>query len=338
MSNSNRFIVNKYTVETPSLSGGLKVASISDNIYLVPYDSTQPIFVISNICNGALYDVTDEHLVKNITDCKLDRELLNNFKDVIYADNDRMCKNTDSDFGLYFNVLKNCSEFYNRYIGVAINGEVIDAEYPINEYDISHVEISHETNALALRSVENVKTTLNLIHKDDSKNIVAEANSIARLNTSKFRILFSNTNVDQSGEVYAFLNEYESNMMLRDDTSYYKGNYSVAIIRDSIIKINVDNEVYTYSKAFDEIPLYNKILPIVICYGTRENGDTRYLSFADEKGNVITYDKELKTFIDISGYVDVDVPHFSTEAMIYPSKTKALDDNNIVSIRIRVDE
>lgn len=338
LSNSNRFIVNKYTIDTPGLSSELKVASISDNIYLIPQDSTQPVFVISNICNGTLYDITDEHLVKNITGCKLDRELLNNFKDVIYADNDRICKNTDSDFGLYFNVLKNCSEFYNRYIGVAINGEVIDAEYPINEYDISHVEISRETNALALRSVENVKTTLNLIHKDDSKNIVAEANSIARLNTSKFRILFSNTNVDQSGEVYAFLNESESNMMLRDDTSYYKGNYGVAIIRDSIIKINVDNEVYTYSKAFDEIPLYNKILPIVICYGTRENGDTRYLSFADEKGNVITYDKELKTFIDISGYVDVDVPHFSTEAMIYPSKTKALDDNNIVSIKVRVDE
>jgi len=338
LSNSNRFIVNKYTIETVGLSSddGLKIANISDNIYLIPSNPTQPIFVISNICNGTIYDITDEHVVKSITNYKLDRQLLNNFKDVVYADNDRMCKNTDSEFGLYFNVLKNCSEFYNRYIGVAINGEVIDAEYPINEYDISHIEITRETNALALRSVENVKTVLNLIHKDNDKNIVAEVNAIARLNTSKFRILFSNTNIDQSGEVYAFLNESESNMMLRDDTSYYKGNYSVAIIRDSIIKINIDNEVYTYSKAYDEIPLYNKILPIVICYGTRENGDTRYLSFADEKGNVITYDKELKTFIDISGYVDVDVPHFSTEAMIYPSKTKPLDDNDIVSINMRI--
>ena len=59
-------------------------------------------------------------------------------------------------------------------------------------------------------------------------------------------------------------------------------------------------------------------------YGTRKdkNGrdDNRYYAFVDVAGNVSTYDKELKTFIDIDGNVDVDVPFFSTEAKILSSK------------------
>ena len=59
-------------------------------------------------------------------------------------------------------------------------------------------------------------------------------------------------------------------------------------------------------------------------YGNRKNkfgiDDTRYYSFVDVVGNVSTYDKELETFIDIDGNVDVSVPFFSTEVKILSSK------------------
>ena len=91
-------------------------------------------------------------------------------------------------------------------------------------------------------------------------------------------------------------------------------------------------------RADNEIPLYNQILPIIIVYGERENdsGNTepRYLSFVDIKGNLVTYDKEIKSFIDISGYVDVEIPFFSTEAMIYPSKSNLLTANDALVEKI----
>lgn len=343
LSNSWRCSLENLSLESNLIlnNDNVKILCIGDIIYFINTNSGKT-YIITNPYNGTLYDVIDGHTYKEI---QLSSKFLANLRlinhKILYADNNRIC--SDDVFGVYFNTLKNCSEFYNRYIGVAYDGEVIDAEHPINEFEISFIDTSKETNLLALRSVENIKTTLNLIYKSDEKSLVAEVNAISRLNASKFKILFSNTNLDKTGEVYAFLNESSNGSLVRDDTSYYKGNYSVAIIRNSIIKINVDNEIYTYYRANDEIPLSNEILPIVINYGVRnvdnENTtDTRYLSFVDIKGNIVTYDKELKTFIDISGYVDIDVPHFSTEAMIYPSKIKTFNDDNIITINKVIDE
>ena len=108
-----------------------------------------------------------------------------------------------------------------------------------------------------------------------------------------------------------------------------KYNKAMEILEDNI---NVDGEIYTYLRANNEIHFYNQILPIVIVYGERENSsgnaEARYLSFVDMKGNLVTYDKELKSFIDISGYVDVEIPFFSTEAMIYPSKSNSLNSSD----------
>ena len=231
----------------------------------------------------------------------------------------------------HFNPMKGYSEINSRYIGVDGNGEVIDAEVPVTDYEISHIEVSDDTNALALRSKENIKTTISLMHKTANKNVVAKMTAISRLNTSKFKALYTKTNSDEIGEIFAFTSVEDNGVLVRNDIAYYDGNYAVAIINDSILKINVDGEIYTYHRSNNEIPLSNNILPIVIAYDERINSDNvtecRYLSFVDKEGNLITYDKELKSFIDVSGYVDIDVPHFSTEAIIYPSKSNLLTDD-----------
>ena len=281
---------------------------------------------------GSLVNILDGYNLKEV-------DLPNSFYTVLgniptgvayVADNSRVCK--AGRLGIYFNTLSNCSEYYNRFIGVDGSGEVIDNIVPISDYDISFITVSDETNQSTLRSNENIKTAIRILYKSSSKNIVSEIASISRLNTSKFRVLYSKTNDDEIGNIYSFPDTEINGTLVRDDTSYYRGDYSVAIINNNIIKINVDGEVYTYLRADNEIPLDNMILPLIIVYGERKNDngnlEARYLSFVDVKGNLVTYDKELKTFIDISGYVDIEIPFFSTEAMIYPSKSNLMTTND----------
>lgn len=282
---------------------------------------------------GSLVNITDGYNLKEIY---FDDKFYDNISyigsgEAHVADNTKVC-NKRGRFGVYLNTLSNCAEYYNRFIGVDGSGEVIDNIVPISEYDISFITVSDETNQSTLRSNENVKTVIRMIYKSSNKNIVSEISSISRLNTDRFRVLYSKTNDDEIGDIYAFLDTENNGTLVRDDTSYYRGDYSVVVVNNNIIKINIDGEIYTYSRADNEIPLYNQILPIIIVYGERENdsGNTepRYLSFVDIKGNLVTYDKEIKSFIDISGYVDVEIPFFSTEAMIYPSKSNLFTAND----------
>ena len=103
---------------------------------------------------------------------------------------------------------------------------------------------------------------------------------------------------------------------------------SCAIINKNRIKINVDGTSYVYSSSNNSLPFKNEILPVVIAYGSRQNisgnYEERYYSFIDVKGNVSSYDRELKDFIDISGTVPVEIPYFSTEALIIPSEVDVL--------------
>ena len=292
---------------------------------------------------GNLVNILDG---KNFKEVAIDDNFYNIINAIIpyssafFAENDRICK--IDDIGIYFNTLYNCSEYYNKFVGVDGSGEVIDNIVPISEYDISYITVSDETNQATLRSNENVKTTIRMIYKS-TKNLVSEITAISRLNTAKFKVLYSKTNDDEIGNIYSFLDTEINGQLVRDDTSYYRGDYSVVVVNNSIIKINVDGEIYTYLRADNEIPLYNIILPLVIVYGERENKqgnlEARYLSFVDIKGNLITYDKELKSFIDISGYVDIEIPFFSTEAMIYPSKSNLMTDKDaLVEMKVKSTE
>lgn len=299
---------------------------VSDYIYLI--NKMQNRAVVLCVPNeGMLYNVIDGENVKEI---ELSEDFLSNLPStgVFIGENDRVCKADSGNIGVYFNTVKNCSEFYSRYIGVSPNGEIHDAEVPISEYGISYITVSDETNLTTLRSDENIKTKISLIHKSANKNLVSEINAIARLDTAKFSIQYIKTNDDEIGNVYAFTKIESNGILVRDDASYYRGDYAVAIIDNKIVKINVDDTIYTYLKADNEIPLPSEILPLVITYDEREGADgnveARYLSFVDVDGNLVTYDKELKTFIDISGFVDVEIPFFSTEAMVYPSKSNLM--------------
>ena len=315
---------------------------VGDIIYCNPNRTT---IAICLPYEGSLVNITDGYNFKEI---QLDDTFYNNLNTfslndslipgkAYIADNTKVCNKTGI-VGVYLNTLSNCAEYYNRFIGVDGSGEVIDNIVPISEYDISFITVSDETNQSTLRSNENIKTVIRMIYKSSSKNIVSEIASISRLNTAKFRVLYSKTNDDEIGDIYAFLDTENNGTLVRDDTSYYRGDYSVVVINNNIIKINIDGEIYTYLRADNEIPLYNQILPIIIVYGERENdsGNTepRYLSFVDIKGNLVTYDKEIKSFIDISGYVDVEIPFFSTEAMIYPSKSNLLTANDALVEKI----
>jgi hypothetical protein len=300
------------------------VYSLADN-NLPEYNITfKKIGIYSAIINAPIDGVIDTTNVKYIIhDVK---SISNENEFIAYRNNVAKMKLTP-----HFNPMKGYSEINSRYIGVDGNGEVIDAEVPVTDYEISHIEVSDDTNALALRSKENIKTTIGLMHKTANKNVIAEMTAISRLNTSKFKMLYSRTGSNETGEIFAFTSVEDNGILVRNDIAYYDGNYAVAIINDSVLKINVDGEIYTYHRSNNEIPLSNNILPIVIAYDERINSDNvtecRYLSFVDKEGNLITYDKELKSFIDVSGYVDIDVPHFSTEAIIYPSKSNLLTDD-----------
>ena len=72
-----------------------------------------------------------------------------------------------------------------------------------------------------------------------------------------------------------------------------------------------------------------------MAYGTRIDNtglsDSKYYAFIDNTGNVSTYDKELKSFVDIAGNVNVKVPFFSSQVMILPS-TASEKNNQAVEV------
>jgi hypothetical protein len=162
------------------------------------------------------------------------------------------------------------------------------------------------------------------MYKSSNENVVAHIPIVSRLNTTKFVMDHDSVGENATGEIYAFLDSSLNGQLVRDDSNFYRGGSVVSIINDKIIRINVDGVIHSYSISEGTLPFNNKILPLVMAYGNRKNkfgiDDTRYYSFVDVVGNVSTYDKELETFIDIDGNVDVSVPFFSTEVKILSSK------------------
>lgn len=252
----------------------------------------------------------------------------------LITNNNRIAKGSDG-YNVFFDVVKYSSEYYNTYIGVDAVGQINSILVPLYSYTVDSIELNDNLNYGTLRSNDNIQVVLHLIYKTSTRNIVATIPAVSRLNTSKFSVKYNYTTANYVGEIYAFTDSENNNTLTQYDSSYYDRTYMIAILNDKFIKIKVDSDIYTYTSANNEIPLSNEILPLVVAYGDRTNSDgnteRRYLSLVDIKGNVVTYDRELKTFVDASGYVDVDVPYFSTEAVIFPSKV-----NNTTTIEEEV--
>ena len=256
-----------------------------------------------------------------------EKESLKRIESGIYiADNDRTC-HTNGIEDIYFNPIVAISEYYNRYIGVSPTGTVYDAKVPISEYEISALGVTKlSEQSVTVRSEGNIMAIPYMVHKSKEENIVAHIPMVTRLNTAKFVKDFDTTEDLSTGEIYSFLASDLNGSLIRDDTSFYRGGNVVSIINNTTVKIEVDGVWYNFSSLDDTLPFKSKILPIVMAYGTRKSktgsSEYRYYSFIDSAGNVSTFDKELKTFVDVDGNVSVKVPFFSSTAMILPSVAK----------------
>ena len=300
------------------------IATIADMTFVVDNDS-KTINVVCFGTNGSMKQVFEslKILNLNLTDLEIECFKLLNGKEKISSKNDRICK--FGKFNLLFDPTKNISEFYSKYIGVTIDGKIYNAIVPISEYEISAVNVEASViDEMTVRTECTVKAIPYMMYKSSNENVVAHMPIVSRLNTTKFVIDHDSVGENSTGEIYAFLDSSLNGQLVRDDSNFYRGGSVVSIINDKIIRINVDGVIHSYSISEGTLPFNNKILPLVMTYGNRKNkfgiDDTRYYSFVDVVGNVSTYDKELETFIDIDGNVDVSVPFFSTEVKILSSK------------------
>ena len=256
-----------------------------------------------------------------------EKESLKRIASGIYcSSNNRMCETSGKE-NIYFNPILAVSEYYNRYIGVSKVGKVYDAKVPISEYEISSLGITKLSDtAVTVRAEGNIMAIPYMVHKSSEENVVAHIPMVTRLNTAKFVKDYDTTEDLSTGEIYAFLPSTLNGSLIRDDTSFYRGGNVVSIINSTTVKIEVDDVWYNFSSLDDTLPFKSNILPIVMAYGTRKASDGtdeyRYYSFMDAAGNVSTFDKELKTFVDVDGNVSVKVPFFSSSAMILPSVAK----------------
>jgi len=128
------------------------------------------------------------------------------------------------------------------------------------------------------------------------------------------------------GAMSVFTKEVKDNELVKNVASYYDDTYEVTIADSGYISIRVDGNVYKYSLDDTSIafPFASAILPIVGAFGSRTNsvGETeaRYYVFVDVNGNVSTFDRDTRAFVNVDGTVEVDIPYMSAELMIFPSK------------------
>lgn len=292
---------------------------VNKNTHTCTVISTGTNGIRKTICNGF------KELSFNLSNTEI--EMFNNIPTgIYYGTNERMCDIIENECNIYFNPMKNVSEYYSKYIGVDSIGNVYDVEVPISNYDISSLGImttSDFSENTPIRSEGNILAIPYIVYKSSNKNIVARIPIVTRLNTAKFVKDYDTTEDLSTGEIYAFLPSTLNGTLIRDDASFYQDKNVVSIINNSTIKIKVDGVWNIYSRADNSIPLTGTILPIVMAYGTRTDNtglsDSKYYAFIDNTGNVSTYDKELKSFVDIAGNVTVKVPFFSSQAMILPS-------------------
>ena len=327
---------NSNIVKT-SYRTGDKIIHFADKIFIIrPNSNTGYVIVPSKY---GLVDASKNAKEISIT---LNPECVNVFhllEKVSIGKNDRTAIgkcgiNSMHKFAMYYDSVKSSSEYFNKYVGVIwdesnLCGSVNNIDAPMSEFEISNIGVTLPMSGVTPRGNHNVTALINMIHKSSMKNVIVSIVAISRLDTNLLTKDYETRESYNTGDVYAFTYDSENGLLVRNDSIYNNMNVcSCAIINKNRIKINVDGTSYVYSSSNNSLPFKNEILPIVIAYGSRQNisgnYEERYYSFIDVRGNVSSYDRELKDFIDISGSVPVEIPYFSTEALVIPSEVDIL--------------
>lgn len=115
---------------------------------------------------------------------------------------------------------------------------------------------------------------------------------------------------DENHEMISILPEYYNTLISESEVD----DYIVKIYDSKYIEIkNLDNSISSFTDT--SYPFNEELITTVSSYD-----DDRFIVFTDIYGNISTYDRNLKKFVDVNGEISVDVPYFSTEIKIYPSK------------------
>lgn len=109
----------------------------------------------------------------------------------------------------------------------------------------------------------------------------------------------------------SLVNKYvkdESSIVLH---SYNDGNqvFHIKNVDGTVSDIDKDSSDYPFGSG-------DVLLKQVFVYGEND----RSVTFIDTTGNVYTYDRVLKKFMDVNGEIGVDIPYFSSEIKILPCK------------------
>lgn len=327
------FNVNPKTeLDLSNISSNSILVSVSDMKYIICDDKTY-VFIFGE--NGTLKNITSNSTVFTINGSFLPNKEVLSSKNYI-GDSTRVCgSKEDKNYEIYFDCIRELSEYYNEYISVSDSGSVINISSPLSEYDISGVEVSYNGLIGAQRSFfSNVLTSIQFTREYEGDNKIAIIDAVQKLDMSSFKILYSANNDNESGKIIAFTNDILNDTLIRNDSYFYNGLYAVAIINSRFINIKSDGVLYSFSYSDNTLPFNTKedILPVVIVYGERTdisgNSEPRYYTFVNAKGDAATFDKETKSFVDISGYVNVNIPYFSTQAYVFQSNAKISDNSS----------
>lgn len=316
---------------------GDKLIHFADKIFIIRPNSNTGYVIIPS--KYGLVDASKNAKEVNIT---LNAECVNTIHLLDKVSIGKNCRvaigkngiNSEHVFAAYYDSVKSSSEYFNKYVGVVCDesnlcGSVNNIDVSMSEFEVSNIGVTIPISEVATRGNHNVTALINMIHKSSTKNVIVSIIAISRLDPNLLTKEYETRESYNTGDVYAFTYDNENGLLVRNDSIYNNMNVcSCAIINKNRIKINVDGISYVYSSSNNSLPFNNNILPVVIAYGSRQNSngdyEERYYSFIDVKGNVSSYDRELKDFIDISGTVPVEIPYFSTEALIIPSEVDVL--------------
>lgn len=327
--------------EIPELNSCNCVAlSVADMVYILNLDERKARVVMFGN-DGIRVPVKDGKMTLPVD---LGNEFYDNIKDIIandingliedyayftlpsklvFGNNRKVDRN---QYSIVFECLKEISEYNTPYVGTDKNGNTTSIGIPISEYKLSNIVSIPMPYDLATRAVDNIQTKLYLTYDSSIENKMIAFDAVSKINMASFELKYQNIdeNHKYAGKIVAFTDAVINDSLVRNDSAFYDNTYGVAIINDGIVKIVVDGETYTYSYDDNSLPFVNKeLVPFIGVYGERTNPngeiEPRYYVFFDINGNVASYDKELKAFVDISGYVNVNIPYFSTQAHIFPS-------------------
>lgn len=235
---------------------------------------------------------------------------------LVYSENDRMPSiesvSTFCPVVLFIDTIIPVSEYNQAFIGT--NYEFSSGKGPIKEMTPLSVELDSNKNPVVsfFKNSENVRLLKMAVNK--------------RLFTNKYREYYGPTDgyvqtvSSNDSHLYASnvnnIVKFYNDKILNPETTD-----NIVRIGNKIIEIiNIDGTTSVYSGI--DYPFNENLLNSVSTYTKEGYEPNRFIVFTDKKGNVSTYDRDLKVFVDVNGEISVDVPFFSSEIKIYPTKVK----------------